>query len=193
MWVISQDPHQKESPPVWWFPMGSKRSKVAVAPSTMGRYFRTPLGWGALTLPSFPYSAVCRCPLLPHSKGGMYLENTKVTPCIFRYVAFRDTEIACYSEQRLRRFKRDCSTNSHPATRFAYKAFLGSCWTSASCSQHQKFTSGCGGVVGHVVGSYAEHVRWHLCRSYSRCRSQDSLYNIPVTNVFSVVAYWESS
>lgn len=63
------------SPPVRWSPTGSKRSKVAVAPSGMGKYFLIPLGWGALTRPSFPYRAVWRWPLLPHSNGGMYLRG----------------------------------------------------------------------------------------------------------------------
>ncbi len=41
-------------PPDWWSAGGSKRSKVAVAPSCMGRYLRRPNGWGELTRPNFP-------------------------------------------------------------------------------------------------------------------------------------------
>lgn len=48
----------------------------------MGKYFLIPLGWGELTRPSLPYSAVWRWPLLPHSKGGMYLENRKLDSSI---------------------------------------------------------------------------------------------------------------
>ncbi len=62
----------------------------------MGKYFLIPQGWGELTRPSLPYSAVWRWPLLPHSKGGMYLENTKLDSA----VKF-DAEIWAYSTYAL--------------------------------------------------------------------------------------------
>lgn len=97
------------SPPVRWSPRGSKRSKVAVAPSCMGRYFLIPHGWGELTRPSFPYRAVWRWPLLPHSNGGMYLESAKlddfqkVCKKIFAFGQSpeleKTTRTQCYPEQ----------------------------------------------------------------------------------------------
>lgn len=42
----------------------------------MGRNLRMPLGVGVLTRPIFPYRAVWRWPLFPHSNGGMYLKRT---------------------------------------------------------------------------------------------------------------------
>lgn len=67
--------HVGALPPLLWFPSASKTSKVAVAPSGMGRNTRTPEGAGVLTRPTFPYRTVCRWPLLPHSSGGMYLKR----------------------------------------------------------------------------------------------------------------------
>ncbi|TNN79908.1 hypothetical protein EYF80_009945 [Liparis tanakae] len=58
----------------------SKRSKVAVAPSGIGRNLRVPESVGVLTRPILPYRAVWRCPLLPHNKGGMYLRRRRGPP-----------------------------------------------------------------------------------------------------------------
>ncbi len=66
-------------PPVLWSPSASKRSKVAVAPSGIGRNLRTPRGVGVLTRPILPYRVVWRWPLFPHNKGGMYL-NRRFSP-----------------------------------------------------------------------------------------------------------------
>lgn len=62
-------------PPCLCSPSGSNRSKVAVAPSGMSRNLRTPRGAGVLMRPIFPYRAVCRWPLFPHSNGGTYLRR----------------------------------------------------------------------------------------------------------------------
>jgi hypothetical protein len=68
--------------------------------------FRCPYGCGDLTLPIFPYKAVCMCPLFPQIKGGMYL-RMKERRGQFSPLLNKPTDLLVFSQHVLKTKNKD--------------------------------------------------------------------------------------